>query len=1042
MNLSAKNPLLWILLIFFNSLLNAQNAKNNEDEFERIAGRSEYVRSGWKFNLPPELPQKFMDSQTNNPAIVIPEYNPMDSLHEYKRELEALTGKFAHFLKDYSPSLPETRQILELKTFQFRKETKKDANHFQNISRGEGKWEEVTLPHYIGPIGEWTGYYRKEVDVPTAFSAEKNRLILSFGAVDYIAEVFMNGNYVGSHEGFFAPFDIDISRQVIPNKKNVLLIRVINKYKGHQKINGRQYGGDKIYAGTGLGWDEPGKGWVHCPPGAGIYQDVTLEVRPKTYISDLAVLPDIDHKEFELRVGVNHEDTTINDVRFSVSVFAKNFKNYKTKHLTLEAAPPGIGDNEYHYQVHFSDFRTWSPDSPWLYEMHVTIENVNTGEKDTRRTHFGMRKFYMDDTSAYKGSLYLNNHPVILRGANTMGHMQQAVLKNDTAQIIEDIMIAKMANINYYRLTQRPVQPLIYELCDRLGMMLQTDLPLFGHLRFNKMEEALRQTGEMEKFVRGYPSNIMVSLINEPFPDEWGNNDHRFLSRKELENFMFAAREVIHVYNPSRVVKAADGDYYPPVPYGLPDMHCYAGWYSSNLWHLGQLMHDYFLPSKNGWKVACGEYGAEGLVDENIMFNLLPNEWIPNEKSLNAKWHPIHLSNNGGKSSFAQTARKHHYWFEEQETLGEWIKESQKHQAFATRELTRSFRRQTYRMPSTALHILIDAWPVGWMKAVVDVDRNPKQAYYEYRDALTPLMVDIRNDRRQMYGGTNLNLEFWICNDKQNPENLEDAQLYYEVLLDNDVIFSNSAPAKIPSYNSKFQGFFGYETPTVNKKSNLKIRLAIVHNKKTIHLAEKNITLYPLVDKSAHKNVKVLIVGDKNGRAWNILNKYGYSAKLFNEKSKNAKVIIVDDISLFNASNNDIIKQVEAGSKLIFLNQDPSVEIHIPGDTIRFFNVDRPNHGLYMVSRNRNHPIIKGYTQEDFKYWYSPRTGYMDYMSKYYSECSNNKNILFFTDDKPIVTEKSIGKGNMILMQLISEDFAGIIPTFDSFLNTLINYEK
>ena len=61
-----------------------------------------------------------------------------------------------------------------------------------------------------------------------------------------------------------------------------------------------------------------------------------------------------------------------------------------------------------------------------------------------------------------------------------------------------------------------PVQSEIYEYRDHLGLMVQTDLPLFGVLRRGQFCEAIRQAGEMERLVRGHPSNIMVTYINEP----------------------------------------------------------------------------------------------------------------------------------------------------------------------------------------------------------------------------------------------------------------------------------------------------------------------------------------------------------------------------------------------------------------------------------------------------------------------------------------------------------------------------------------------
>ena len=59
-------------------------------------------------------------------------------------------------------------------------------------------------------------------------------------------------------------------------------------------------------------------------------------------------------------------------------------------------------------------------------------------------------------------------------------------MRGDFDQLIDDILLAKLCNMNFLRLTQRPVQEEIYDYCDRLGLMIQTDLPLFGAIRINQ----------------------------------------------------------------------------------------------------------------------------------------------------------------------------------------------------------------------------------------------------------------------------------------------------------------------------------------------------------------------------------------------------------------------------------------------------------------------------------------------------------------------------------------------------------------------------
>ena len=91
--------------------------------------------------------------------------------------------------------------------------------------------------------------------------------------------------------------------------------------------------------------------------------------------------------------------------------------------------------------------------------------------------------------------------------------------------------------MNFLRLTQRPVQDEIYKWCDRLGLMTQTDLPLFAKMRRFKFAEGVRQAQELARMIRGHACNVVVSYMNEPTPGA-GGKPHRHLTRPEMEDFL------------------------------------------------------------------------------------------------------------------------------------------------------------------------------------------------------------------------------------------------------------------------------------------------------------------------------------------------------------------------------------------------------------------------------------------------------------------------------------------------------------------------
>ena len=191
------------------------------------------------------------------------------------------------------------------------------------------------------------------------------------------------------------------------------------------------------------------------------------------------------------------------------------------------------------------------------------------------------------------------------------------------------MLLAKVCNMNFLRLTQRPVQEEIYDICDRLGIMIQTDLPLFGVIRINKYYEVLREVGEMERMVRSHPCCIIDTYINEPFPNA-NNQPHRNINRSQLREFFAAADAAVLMENPDRVIKHIDGDYDPPDSL-LPDNHCYTMWYNGHGIEAGDLHKGYWIPVKPGWHCGCGEFGSEALDFRSTMEKHYPKKWISEE---------------------------------------------------------------------------------------------------------------------------------------------------------------------------------------------------------------------------------------------------------------------------------------------------------------------------------------------------------------------------------------------------------------------------
>lgn len=955
------------------------------DFFANIAASGiQNTREGLAEPAPLELEETYLSFQKDEKGFL--PMKKMSDASELYEEVEKQKQYYRPFLQDLAPKMSVNREKKVLREFLWKKGTKEDAQDFIGLMQGKGEWESIFIPHYGEPRGKAVTYYRTEFSLDKN-EMEKGSLWVSFKAVDYKAHVFVNQCYLGSHEGFFAPFEFDFTH-CAKEGKNQLFVMVENDYIHMGNISehgGPMHTGDKFYAATGLGYDDPLDGWHHCPPGMGIWQEVFVEAREKIFIQDMFVRPLLEQEKAELWLEVYGCEVGEYPVDIRFSVFGQNFETtvFKNQIYCPETAlQVGMGDTlteakvkaegKYHsgipmlvekgvnyFKIPFEmkECKVWDLDTPWLYQCQATVLERNGKELDSQAVTFGMRSFRMDQNSIPKGKFYLNGRQIRLRGANTMGHEQQCVLHENWEQLLNDIVLAKVCNMNFLRLTQRPVQPEIYQLCDRLGLMIQTDMPMFAALRRNQFVEGLRQVQEMEHLIRSHACCVIASYINEPMPNAH-NKPHRNLTRAELEQFFEAADISLKLLNPDRVIKPIDGDYEPPSK-GFPDNHCYTCWYNGHGLDMGKLHKGYWLPVKEGWHYGCGEFGIEALEDVSVMKKYYPEEWLIEGED--KSWDPKVIKG-------TQTGGFHYFFYDTQKTMQDWVKTSQRYQAEAIRIMTRAFRRDS-RMNSFAYHLFIDAFPAGWMKTIMDVDRNPKKGFFAYRDALTPLMTDLRSDRFTGYEGEEIPVEAWICNDRE--EVPQDTMLVYQVVQNEKVLCAGRMPAKILSCDSKFQGYLSVQLPKTEQRTKVKVQLALVDNKeKIIDDCEWTITVFPHKDKNP---ISFCMFGEKDDTINRTVKDMEWKEVDFQD-IKEKDWIIVSSYEEYKKKEKEILNEVSKGATLIF--QEIEAGVYTIGED----KVEIQNCGmlpLHFASRNTGHPLIQDLEENDIRYWYDSSVGYI-----------------------------------------------------------------
>lgn len=183
--------------------------------FQQIAGGGKKKLNSEIKRLPeidsPKITRKRL-SAGEKEEVNMPVFDEKSAYKSFIEEKARLKEHYKPFLCNYSEPTATPVRATEPKEFYYRKETEEDKLDFSKVLNGEGEWESVVLPKYEGPTGKWNAFYRTTISLGQKH--ENKRYIVDFEAVDYIAEIYLNGRLITRHEGFFAPFSADLTENI------------------------------------------------------------------------------------------------------------------------------------------------------------------------------------------------------------------------------------------------------------------------------------------------------------------------------------------------------------------------------------------------------------------------------------------------------------------------------------------------------------------------------------------------------------------------------------------------------------------------------------------------------------------------------------------------------------------------------------------------------------------------------------------------------------------------------------------------------------
>jgi len=331
----------------------------------------------------------------------------------------------------------------------------------------------------------------------------QGRYLLRFWAVDYAADVWLNGVSVGRHEGGESPFVFDVTEAIKPDQPNLLSVRVLNPT--HQAIDGIvlnevPHRNKALPYTSGSAWDQ-----------GGIMDSVELLVSPPVRVEDLFVRP--DWKTGIIRVQVNVRNTLAAPARGRLELSVAPAASGETVALSRIDRELPAGDTRVEAQLRVENPHLWELHDPFLYRVTARVRREGSESVDERSTRCGFREFRFEN-----GSFRLNGRRIYLRSSHT-GNCCPVGLERpvDPDWLRRDLVNVKAMRFNAIRFIAGVALRYQLDLCDEIGLMVYEESYAGWCLADSpKMAERYDESVlGMVRRDRNHPSLVIWGLLNE-----------------------------------------------------------------------------------------------------------------------------------------------------------------------------------------------------------------------------------------------------------------------------------------------------------------------------------------------------------------------------------------------------------------------------------------------------------------------------------------------------------------------------------------------
>lgn len=582
----------------------------------------------------------------------------------------------------------------------------------------------------------------------------KNKYIrLEFDGVDYSCDVWLNGHYLGRHDGAFEKFNFEVTDYLRIGKDarrgaNMLTV----KLNPPTHIN-TELGGLKTP------WF--GDYWRDLIP-FGIWRPVRLVTSGKVRIDDVYARTRINkNSSADVDMEIMLENTSSEPMSMDITASVQGY-NFESKPILVkfkQTVPPG--KHMYKKNFHVGKPELWWP---WdmgkqnLYIARVSAQNGSV-RHDYKEVKFGIREvtsawnpgFKKGVDVSFPRTTVINGKPVFIRSACRGGTPNIFVGRTAPGTYEKLLVLAKEANLNNIRIFgwHNPEIPEFYEICDSLGLTVWQDmLPLgSGNIPMEKsyVEKVLQVAKSVAIERRNHPSLIMMEGGEEYFL--------RTRDVKFANDFLLQLGDTLQHYlplpyvpdSPLTCAASQEAGYKPKEA-----THALAYFYSMGRW----LMEDWYR--KQDYPIVP-EFAITSVPNVESLKKFIPEaEMWPPGLSWGHHWADLDKLKMQNFDTFGEERSNG--------TLQEFVDATQDAQGVIFQNGVEFFRRQKPRLSGIALCHWITYWPdMKW--GIVDAYQQPKRSYDFVKRAYQPLLVCLDFTRRRWHNDESFKGAIWIVND-------------------------------------------------------------------------------------------------------------------------------------------------------------------------------------------------------------------------------------------------------------------------------------